>query len=108
MCWFEAGLTDSYWGAGYQPLPCLGLLPGGCGVHYHSDPQRTARLHAAIEAAAIPPSVAVDDFAAVLFENEVASKAFTWAPGACAFRVSLQDGRARETALECTRIARES
>ncbi|MBK6864593.1 MAG: peptidase E [Ideonella sp.] len=107
MCWFEAGLTDSYWGAGYQPLPCLGLLPGGCGVHYHSDPDRTSRLHAAVAVSAVPPSVAIDDFAAVLFENEVVSKAFSWAPGACAYRVALQDGRAAETALKCTGLTRE-
>lgn len=108
MCWFEAGLTDSYWGAGYQPLSCLGLLPGGCGVHYHSDPERTTRLHAAVAAAAVPPSVAIDDFAAMLFENEVVSKAFAWAPGACAYRVASHGGRAVETeVLECTYIARE-
>ena len=106
MCWFEAGLTDSYWGAGYQPLRCLGLLPGGCGVHYHSDPERTARLHAAIAASAVPPSVAIDDFAAVVFENEMLSSAYSWAPGAGAFRVALNDGRAVETALVCQRLAR--
>jgi hypothetical protein len=107
MCWFEAGITDSYWGAGYQPLPCLGLLPGGCGVHYHSDPERTSRLHAAIAASAAPPSVAIDDFAAVLFENEVVSKAFSWAPGARAYRLAPHDGRALETAIESTHLARE-
>ena len=107
MCWFEAGLTDSYWGAGYQPLSCLGLLPGGCGVHYHSDPERTSRLHAAIAASAVPPSVAIDDFAAVLFENEVVSNAFAWQPGASAYRVALHGGRAQETALECTALSRE-
>lgn len=107
MCWFEAGLTDSYWGAGYQPLPCLGFLPGGCGVHYHSDPERTSRLHAAVAAAAVPTSVAIDDFAAVLFENEVASKAFVWKRGAGAYRVALHDGCALETALESTDLAYE-
>ena len=107
MCWFEAGLTDSYWGAGYQPLACLGFLPGGCGVHYHSDPQRRSRLHAAIAASAVPPSVAIDDFAAVLFENEVVSKAFAWSPGARAYRVAPHQGGALETALESTHLARE-
>jgi len=107
MCWFEAGLTDSYWGAGYQPLSCLGFLPGGCGVHYHSDPQRTSRLHAAIAASAVPPSVAIDDFAAVLFENEVVSKSFAWRSGAAAYRIVLHDGRAQESSLESTVLARE-
>ena len=101
MCWFEAGLTDSYWGAGYQPLPCLGLLPGGCGVHYHSDPERASRLHAAVATSAVPPSIAIDDFAAVLFENESVSNAFSWRAEASVFRVVPNDGRAVETALEC-------
>jgi dipeptidase E len=107
MCWFEAGLTDSYWGAGYQPLSCLGFLPGGCGVHYHSEPARVSRLHAAIAASAVPPSVAVDDFAAVLFENEAVSSAFSWAPGTRAYRVALHGGRVLETPLECTALPRE-
>ncbi len=107
MCWFEAGLTDSYWGAGCLPLPCLGLLPGGGGVHYHSDAERSSRLHSAIVASAVPPSVAIDDFAAVLFENEVASTVFAWAPGASAYRVSLHAGGAVETELECTQLSRE-
>lgn len=107
MCWFEAGLTDSYWGAGYQPLTCLGFLPGGCGVHYHSEPERALRLHAAIAAGAVPPSVAIDDFAAVLFENEAVSNTFSWAPGAAAYRVALHDGRPLETVLQCTVLPRE-
>jgi peptidase E len=107
MCWFEAGLTDSYWGAGYQPLPCLGLLPGGCGVHYHSDPERVSRLHAAIAASAVPPSVAIDDFAAVLFENEVPSRVFSWARGASAYRVAPHQGQTLETALACLRLSLE-
>jgi peptidase E len=107
MCWFEAGLTDSYWGAGYQPLSCFGLLAGGCGVHYHSNPERTSRLHAAVAASAVPPSVAIDDFAAVLFENEVVSKVFAWRPGATAYRVALREGRVQETALEYTALSRE-
>jgi len=53
MCWFESGRTDSFWGAGFQPLPCLGLLPGSCGVHYNSEPERKHRLAAALEARTI-------------------------------------------------------
>ena len=82
MCWFDAGLTDSFWGAGYRPLQCLGLLRGGCGVHYHSDPARKERLFAAIEAGVIPSSVAIDDFAAILYEDEQVVRTFTWATGA--------------------------
>jgi len=108
MCWFEAGLTDSFWGAGYQPLPCLGLLPGACGVHYHSDPKRSARLHAALEAAAVPPSIGIDDFAAVLFEDELPKAVFSWAPNAGAYKVSIDKGRVVESTLPVTRLGDES
>ncbi len=99
MCWFEAGLTDSYWGAGYQPLTCLGLLSGACGVHYHSNPERQTRLAAAIEAGVIPDAVAIDDAAAVLYDGMALVKAVSWRRGAGAYSVSSVDGRAVESPL---------
>ena len=100
MCWFEAGITDSFWGAGYQPLPCLGLLPGGCAVHYNSDPQRRPRLHAAIEAGAIPTTVAIDDFSAVLYEGGTLARVVRWGTGAGAYLVFAEAGRATENQFE--------
>jgi dipeptidase E len=104
ICWFEAGLTDSYWGAGYQPLQCLGLLRGGCGVHHNADPDRRPRLLVAIEAGAIPPSVAIDDFAAVLYEDESVARVVSWAPDAHAYSITLHNGRAVEVAHVCEQI----
>lgn len=105
MCWFQAGLTDSYWGAEYQPLDCLGLLPGACAVHYSSEPARRARLHEAIAASAVPPAVAIDDFAAVLFADEQIVEAFAWQAGAAAYRVSGRGSEVAEVALEVTPLA---
>ena len=104
MCWFESGLTDSYWGAGYQPLECLGFLQGGCGVHYHADLERQQRLREAIESGAIPASVAIDDFAAVLYENEKISRSIRWAKNSGAFTVSLSKGQATEARHTCDDI----
>lgn len=104
MCWFEAGLTDSFWGAGYQPLTCLGLLKGGCGVHYHSDGERRVRLFSAIEAGAIPASVAIDDYAALLFENGQVVRALSWRKGAGTYQVLLHNGKSLETAHKCESI----
>ena len=104
MCWFEAGLTDSYWGAGYRPLRCLGLLPGGCGVHHHSDPQRRERLLAAVEAGAIPSSVGIDDHAAVLYHDERVERAYRWADGAGVVGISTQGGHAVEQRYHCEPI----
>jgi dipeptidase E len=87
MCWFEAGLTDSFWEPGYRPLTCLGLLPGACGVHYGADPKRRTRLHAALQLNAVPASIAIDDYAAVLFNGAEIHKAVCWRDGAMAYRV---------------------
>lgn len=99
MCWFEAALTDSYWRPGYQPLAGLGFLPGACGVHYHSTPERPARLQAALAASAVPPTIAIDDFCAVLFEDGQPEAAFAWKPDAGAHNVSYMDGRVVDSAL---------
>jgi len=105
MCWFESGLTDSFWGAGYQPLACLGLLPGACGVHYHADPQRRTTLLAAIEAGTVDSAIAIDDYAAVLYEDGVLSRVVHWREAAAAYSVARQSGQVVESALASISIA---
>ena len=105
MCWYESGLTDSYWGSGYQPLACLGLLSGACGVHYHSDGQRQSRLAEALLAGSIPAAVAIDDYAGVLYQDGAVAKVVSWRQGATAYSVTLRSGSVVETAYECTSIA---
>ena len=52
LCWFVQGLTDSNWGDRLRLLQCLGFLPGGCCVHYSSEPERRRRLHEELAAGA--------------------------------------------------------
>lgn len=104
MCWFAAGLTDSFWSEGYRPLDCLGLLPGGCAVHYSSDPKRRATLHAALKAQAVPPSLAIDDHAAVLHEETSIARVYAWRDGATAFQVGLEGSAIVERALTAERL----
>jgi peptidase E len=99
MCWFEAGITDSFWGAGYQPLRGLGLVAGGCAVHYSSEPGRRTRLHEAMAAGAVPATLAIDDRAAVLIEEGAVIRALSWAPGALARRVAWVGGAVQEVAI---------
>lgn len=104
MCWFEAGLTDSFWGPTYRPLECLGFLAGGCAVHYSSDPKRRTSLHAALQAGAIPASTAIDDFAAVLYEGAAIDTVLSWRPGATAYRVYREADAVVEIALPAVNI----
>lgn len=108
MCWFEAGITDSFWGAGYRPLRCLGLLPGGCAVHYNSDPHRRSRLHAALKAGAIPPTVAIDDFSAVLYEDGRLSQVYKWSNGKGAYLATSETQGIVETLLDAESLPVEA
>ena len=108
MCWFEQGLTDSFWGPDHRPLACLGFLAGGCGVHYSSDPGRRRSLHRAVEALAIKPSIAIDDYAAVLYCDGEVERILSWRDGATAYRVLAQDGRAKEVPYDFERLPIQS
>ncbi|HKR46440.1 MAG TPA: peptidase E [Paraburkholderia sp.] len=106
MCWFEAGLTESFWGAAYRPLDCLGLLPGGCAVHYSSDQKRRKTLHAAQQAGAIPSSIAIDDFAAAFYLDASLDSVLSWRDGSTAYQTHREGAAVIETALQVTQIGR--
>ena len=105
MCWFEQGLTDSYWGAGLKPLSCLGLLPGGCAVHYSSEPQRRIRLHEEVAGGVSGPRIAIDDGAAVVYSHTKPLEVVSWRDGATAYHVALQEGEVMERPSAARRIA---
>jgi dipeptidase E len=105
MCWFEHALTDTYWDPAYRPVAGLGLIPGACLVHYNDGTDQRHRLHAALVAGAVPPTIAIDDYAAVLFRGTTVERVVSWQPGSTAYRVSLQDGQIREEAYPSESIA---
>lgn len=104
ICWFDAGLTDSVWGAGYQPLSCLGLLRGGCSVHHGNGGQRRESLHSFVAEGLLPQSVAIDDYAAVLYEDEAVAGTVAWRPGAAVHKVALSDRGILEIPYECSSL----
>jgi dipeptidase E len=99
ICWFEAGLTDSIWGAGFQPMRGLGFLGGACSVHYHSEVSRRDRLHENLEARVFSEAIGIDDYAGVLYEDGRIARVVNWRSGATAYRVGYRDGRIVEEAL---------
>ena len=64
ICWFGRGLTNSL-GRGFAAMDGLGMLPGGFCPHADSDPGRLVTLRAMIDRGEMPPTLAVDDGAAV-------------------------------------------
>jgi dipeptidase E len=99
ICWFESGLTDSVWGAGLQPLRCLGFLGGACSVHYQSDPLRKTMLHELVAARALAEGIGIDDYAGVLYEDGRIARVLSWRRGAAAHRVMLRDRQIVEELL---------
>jgi dipeptidase E len=91
ICWFEAGVTDSY-GPQLEGMECLGFLAGSACPHYDGEEQRRPR-YAELVRAGFPPGIAIDDDVAVRFEGGELSEVVSSRDGARAYRVSA-DGEA--------------
>jgi dipeptidase E len=98
ICWFETGVTDS-WGAGLNPLPCLGFLSDACCPHYDGEAERRPALHRLIEQGTITTALALDDGAAAHFVEGTLANIVSSRPEARAYRVERVNGQVRETVL---------
>jgi len=89
MCWFESPLGGPFDKDNYGVQEGLGLLEGACATHYSNVnvAERRENLLAKLQSGAIPPTLAIDDFAAVVFEDKSVDKVLSWRPGATAYRV---------------------
>jgi len=89
ICWFEYGATDSVLGKGRSSaLACLGFLPGSCCPHFDGEPHRRSDFRRLIAEGALPPGIAIDDGAAVLFNGTELAEVVASREGATAYRVS--------------------
>jgi dipeptidase E len=86
ICWFEAGVTDSF-GDELAPLSCLGLLPGSNCPHYDSEPRRRPTYRRLVDAGELPPGLAADDGVGLHFVGIELAEALAARPEAGAFRV---------------------
>ncbi len=86
ICWFEAGVTDSF-GEELAPLRCLGFLPGSNCPHYDSEPERRPTYTRLVDAGELPPGLAAEDGVGLHFVGSELAEAVTGRPDARAFRV---------------------
>jgi dipeptidase E len=86
ICWFEAGVTDSF-GDELAPLPCLGFLPGSNCPHYDSEPQRRPTYRRLVDGGELPPGLAADDGVGLHFVGTELAEAVAARSEAGAFRV---------------------
>ncbi len=90
LCWFEAGLTDSF-GPELQPMhDGLGFLPGSFCPHYDGEGRRPGFTRA-VASGALPPGYGADDGVGVLFEGTALTDAAASRPRVGAYRVE-RDG----------------
>ena len=85
ICWFEAGVTDSF-RAELDALDCLGVLPGSNCPHYDSEELRRPAYRRLI-AEGLAPGLAADDFVGLRFEGTAFVEAVASRRGAAAYRV---------------------
>jgi dipeptidase E len=86
ICWFEAGVTDSF-GDELAPLPCLGFLPGSNCPHYDSEPQRRPTYRRLVDSGELAPGLAADDGVGLHFVGKELAEAVGSRRDAGAFRV---------------------
>ncbi|HEY8778600.1 MAG TPA: peptidase E [Solirubrobacterales bacterium] len=84
MCWFEVGISK---GSGKARRAAgLGVLPGSCCVHYHSEPDRRRLLLESVASGGIS-GYGIDDHAALLWTDRTVAGAFSARRGATVYRV---------------------
>lgn len=89
ICWFEAGVTDSF-GPQLEGMDCLGFLRGSACPHYDGEELRRPR-YAELLRSGFPAGIAIDDDVAVRFDGTELTEVLSAREGATAYRVN-QDG----------------
>ena len=98
ICWFEAGVTDSF-GPQLESMECLGWLAGSACPHYDGEELRRPRYHELI-ASGLPGGIAAEDGVALYYRGAELAEIVTARERSRAYRVELLDGEVRETPLD--------
>ena len=86
ICWFEAGVTDSF-GPQLAGMDCLGFLPGSACPHYDGEERRRPRYRELVDAG-FPEGVAAEDGVGLHYVGTELAEAVTCRTGAAAYRVT--------------------
>jgi dipeptidase E len=104
LCWFEAGVTDSY--GPLRALPDgLGMLAGSNCPHYDGEADRRPAYRRAV-ADGLPAGIAADDFCGLHYAGTELVEAVASRPGAGAYRISPAPGGADETPVPARLLGR--
>jgi dipeptidase E len=86
ICWFEAGITDSFTPELGPLRDGVGLLRGSACPHYDSE-ERRRPVYAREIAAGLPPGIALEDAVAARYDDERLVEIVSARPDGRAFRV---------------------
>jgi dipeptidase E len=99
ICWFEAGVTDSFGPELAGITNGLGFLPGSACPHYDGQPTRRPAYQKLV-ANGLPAGYGIDDGCAIHFEGGRIKRIIASRPIAAAYRVELVNGKLVETSLK--------
>jgi dipeptidase E len=86
ICWFEAGVTDSFGPQLEGMRDGLGLLPGSACPHYDGE-ERRGPVYRSLVADGFPAGIALDDAAAARFAGTELAEVVASSGGAGGYRV---------------------
>jgi dipeptidase E len=89
ICWFEAGVTDSFGPQLEGMRDGLGFLPGSACPHYDGESERRP-VYTRLVREGFPPGVAADDCVALRFDGTELTETVTSRTGSGAYRVSAE------------------
>ena len=92
ICWFEKGITDS-WASNLNVMDCLSLLPGTCCPHYDSEADRRPTVHQLIKNGKMDDCYAMEDGAAIHFENGILKNSISFHENSHSFLVKKINGK---------------
>jgi dipeptidase E len=88
ICWFEAGVTDSFGPQLEGMRDGLGFLPGSACPHYDGEGERRPVYTRLVRDEGFPPGLAADDCVALRFDGKGLAETVTSRAGSRAYRVS--------------------
>ena len=102
ICWFEAGVTDSFGPELDGMRDGLGFLPGSACPHYDGEALRRPRYRELVEAG-FPEGIAADNCVALHYVGTELREVVTSRPGAAAYHVT-RSGEERIEPRTLTRL----
>jgi peptidase E len=99
LCWFEEGTTDSR-PKELSKIECLGFIKGSHSPHYDAEKQRRPTYHKLISEGSLKPGYAIDNNAAIYFEDNKVKNVVSTRKGSSAYYVESNNGRIIEAILK--------